>query len=393
MAANKKPSGASDAATSSLTPYERFPVGDLLFDDRNPRLVEFAVATHPTQFDLLKALYQQMAAEELAMSIAYNGYFNHEPLIIERRHDGKYTVIEGNRRLAAVQLLLSADLRRRLKATDLPDIDAIDPKRRTELATLPAIVSTRKDVWRYLGFKHVNGPATWGAYAKAQYVAQVHNDYHIPLEVIAQQIGDYSNTVERQYRGLMVIEQAEDEGVFSRGNTYKNKFYFNYIYTALDNATFREFLGVDRKARSERKPVPAAKRENLRDLCLWLYGNDQKQIEPLIRSQNPDLRILGETISQSSGVKALRNGAPLKVAHDVSLGDEQLFRTALREGKEALQRAHATLTTGYEPGDRDLIDQARDIERLANDLVDGMVKKQGRQTRPKRAQRTGRGVN
>jgi len=324
---------------SDSTRYPRYPVEKLLLDPRNPRLVEFSVPSNPTQFDLLKALYQQMAAEELAMSIAYNGYFEHEPLIIEPRADGNYTVVEGNRRLAAVKLLLSADFRRQLKATGLPDIDAIDPDRRAEISSLPAIVSTRKDVWRYLGFKHVNGPATWGAYAKAQYIAEVHNSYGVPLEDIARQIGDYSNTVERQYRGLMVIEQAEKARVFSRKNTYKDKFYFNYIYTALDNASFRKFLGIDAKSRSSRKPVPPTKKANLKDLCLWLYGDEKKHVEPLIRSQNPDLRILGETISQPSGVKALRDGAPLGVAYDVSLGDIHLFRAALRDAKQSLQRA------------------------------------------------------
>lgn len=378
----------SKAPSSTNTPYKRFPVEKLLLDPRNPRLVEFTVSKNRTQSDLLQALYQQMAAEELAMSIAYNGYFEHEPLIIEKRPDGKYTVVEGNRRLAAVRLLLSAQLRRQLKATDLPKIDSIDAGRRKEISSLPGIVSTRKDMWRYLGFKHVNGPATWGAYAKAQYVAEIHNNYGVPLEDIAKQIGDYSNTVERQYRGLMVIEQAEKAKVFSRENTYRDKFYFNYIYTALDNANFQKFLGIEGKARSLRKPVPAAKRTNLKDLCLWLYGDEKKQIEPLIRSQNPDLQTLGQTISQANGVKALRGGAPLGVAHDVSLGDVQLFRSALRDSKQALQRAHATLSTGYQAGDRDLMDQARDIEVLVNDLVDAMEVKRSRKKRPKRAKRS-----
>jgi len=371
-------------SSSDTTRYQRYPVEKLFLDSRNPRLVEFSVRANPNQSDLLKALYEQMAAEELAMSIAYNGYFEHEPLIIEPRADGNFTVIEGNRRLAAVKLLLSSDLRRQLKATDLPDIDSIDSTRRAEISTLPAIISTRKEVWRYLGFKHVNGPATWGAYAKAQYVAEVHNDYGIPLADIARQIGDYSNTVERQFRGLMVIEQAERLKVFSRKNTYRDKFYFNYIYTALDNASFRKFLGINEKTRSARSPVPLSKKGNLKELCLWLYGDKSKQAEPLIHSQNPDLGILGETIGRPTGVKALRDGAPLKVAHDVSLGDVHLFRAALRDGKQSLQRAHATLSTGYGAAEADLLDQARDIERLATDLVDEMEVKHGRTKRPTR---------
>lgn len=381
-----KPASSKDAKKGV---YERFSVDQLVLDPRNPRLVEFTVGAHPKDFDLLKALYQQMAVEEVAMSIAYNGYFEHEPLIIEARKDGKYTVIEGNRRLAAVKLLLSADLRKKLKATDLPKIDEIDRGRRKEIARLPAVVSTRKDMWRYLGFKHVNGPATWGAYAKAQYIAEVHNDYGVSLTDIALQIGDYSKVVERQYRGLMVIQQAENEQVFDRKRIYKKQFYFNYIYTALDNANFRRFLGIGSKQRTQRQPVPKSKIKALGDLCLWLYGNKDKGVSSIIRSQNPDLGILGDTLADSKGVKALRDGLPLRVAHDISKGDMHLFRAALRNAREALQRAHATLTTGYDKNDRELMQQAIDVESLARDLVDEMETKQ---RKGKRTVRKKRGV-
>ena len=127
-----------------------------------------------TRDELVKALWDEMAVEELAMSIAYNGYFEHEPLFVEDSGDGTYVVIEGNRRLAAVLLLTDAALRTKVKATKLPSISA---ERREELKTLPVMITTRKEAWRYLGFKHVNGPATWGSYAKAQYIAHVHNSY------------------------------------------------------------------------------------------------------------------------------------------------------------------------------------------------------------------------
>ena len=112
---------------------------------------------------------------------------------------------------------------------------------------LPVIVTTRQESWRYLGFKHVNGPATWGSYAKAQYIAHVHNDYDIPLEEIAKLIGDYNSTVLRMYRGLMIVEQAEDAKVFKRADIAKNKFHFNYIYTGMDYPGIINFLGLRKK--------------------------------------------------------------------------------------------------------------------------------------------------
>ncbi len=85
-----------------------------------------------------------------------------------------------------MKLLCSEDLRKEVAATDLPRISL---SARERLESLPVIKTTRKDAWQYLGFKHVNGPAKWDSYAKAQYVAQVHREFRVPLEDIASQIG------------------------------------------------------------------------------------------------------------------------------------------------------------------------------------------------------------
>ena len=45
---------------------------------------------------------------------------------------------------------------------------------RNSLNRIPVIfVNERKDAWKYIGFKHINGPAKWGSYAKAQYISQI----------------------------------------------------------------------------------------------------------------------------------------------------------------------------------------------------------------------------
>lgn len=343
------------------------PTDQLLLDPENPRLVEHGVPAGSTQAALVKSLWTMMAVEEVAMSIAYSGFFRHEPLIVEK-HDSKYVVLEGNRRLAAVRILTDDDLRESLKATSLPRIDAA---RRKSLESLPCVVTTRRDVWQYLGFKHVNGPATWGSYSKAQYVAQVHNDYGVPLEEIADQIGDTHSTVERMYRGLMVIEQAEEAKVFDRGNSI-GKFHFSHIYTGLDKQGFREFLGITDKPRSERRPVPASKMKHLEEVCRWLYGDEAKDIAPVLKSQNPDLKILDAVLQNPVGLRSLRDGLPLAVSYDAVLGDKQLFRNAMHDSKQALQRAHATLSTGFDTKDTDMIKLASELEGLASDLSSEM---------------------
>lgn len=361
--------------------YKRVDIEKLLLDTENPRLAEFGVSPDASQNDLLTTLWKELAVEEVAMSIAYSGYFEHEPLFVEEAPKGRYTVIEGNRRLAAVKLLLDAELRKRFRATNLPEISR---ERAEELKTLPVIVTTRKDSWRYLGFKHVNGPATWGSYAKAQYIAHVHNEYGVDLEDIAAQIGDSNSTVQRMYRGLMIVEQAEAAKVFDRADIAKARFYFNYIYTGMDYPGISSFLGLGTKRTGERKPVPPTKLKHLGDLFLWLYGSETRDIPSLIRSQNPDLKHLDEVLLSDVGIRALRDGLPLAVARDISQGDERVFRQALQQAKQNLQKALGTMTTGYSPQDAEALRLAQEVEELARDLVDGMSQKRTRDRREPR---------
>jgi hypothetical protein len=357
--------------------YERANIDDLRFDTSNPRLAEFGLSDETSQPDLLKQLWKEMAVEEVAASIAHNGYFEHEPLFVERGKDGKFTVIEGNRRLAAVKLLLDGSLRERLRATDLPRIST---EAANELRTLPVIVTTRKDAWRYLGFKHVNGPAPWGSYAKAQYIAHVHNEYGVPLDQIAAQLGDYTSLVQRMYRGLMIVEQAEKSKVFARANIAKSKFHFNYIYTGMDYPGIQSFLGLEQKGATQKSPVPGRKLSNLGLLMTWLYG-ERAGKPSLIKSQNPDLKNLDRVLQSEDGIRALRDGLPLYVALDISLGDEKIFVQSLQQAKAALQRAYGTLPTGYSSDDPDALKVALTIEQLAGELVDAMRLKRKRNER------------
>jgi hypothetical protein len=67
-------------------------------------------------------------------------------------------VLEGNRVLAAVKLLIDEKLRRKIGPAGIP---SISKDLSTKSETLPVIKCYRKQMWDYVGFKHVNGPQDW----------------------------------------------------------------------------------------------------------------------------------------------------------------------------------------------------------------------------------------
>ncbi|HET6247174.1 MAG TPA: ParB/Srx family N-terminal domain-containing protein [Tepidisphaeraceae bacterium] len=353
-------------------------VDDLLFDDENPRLIEYTHGKKPSQSDLLGTLWQEMAVDELVMSIVASGFFEHEPLFVIPRGK-KYVVIEGNRRLAAVQLILDKKLREEHRAGDLPDAS---PALRKSLQQLPVVITTRKGAWRYLGFKHVNGPAKWDSYPKAQYISEVHNKYQEPLDAIARQIGDKHNTVQRLYRALMVIEQAERAKKYDRDDRYKGHFSFSHLYTGLDYEGIAHFVSLTEEKSESKTPVPAKKLDELGELCLWLYGSRSRDVRPVVESQNPHLRQLDEVLKSKTATESLRAGLPLALALEASYGDERVFQNSLVQAKEALQKARGTLSTGFTAG-RELLDLGENIADLANDLLSEMRRKESRDTRGK----------
>ena len=344
-------------------------VSELAFDLRNPRLVEFDLSKSPSDTDVMEVLWEAMDVRELVLSIAASGFFQHEPMIV-MGENGKNVVIEGNRRLAAVKALLDPTL------VQAPGgaIPVIDRKAREELKRLPTIAGTREEAWRYIGFKHVNGPAKWSSYAKSEYIVKVHREFGVPLDEIARQIGDTHKTVQRLFRGMMVIEQADRMEVFNREDRSRRHFSFSHLYTGLDYPGISRFIGLRPEGDGDPEPVPADKKEQLRELCLWLYGSKKEDKPPALQSQNPDLRRLDSVLSNREAVAALRAGTGLARAFEISRPSSNVFEESLHAAKRDLEKAHSLSSTSYD-GSEPLLTIADDVVDLANDLYDQMYRK------------------
>lgn len=341
----------------------------LHFDLRNPRLAEYGINGELNEDEILEILWDAMDVQELVQSISASGFFSNEALIIAEE-DGQNVVIEGNRRLAAVKVLINPGLTAE-KSWPIPKItDAA----RKKLKKLPVIIETREEAWRYLGFKHVNGPAKWGSYAKAVYIADVHRKYKIPLVDIANQIGDRHRTVQRLFRGLMVLEQAEREKVFDREDRFNKHLSFSHLYTGLDYEGIAEYIGLSAKEEELINPIPENKISALKDVCVWLYGSRSQKISPVVQSQNPDLRRLNAVLLNRESAEALRSGIPLEKAFEISRPPSAIFESALLAAKRELTMARAYLTTGYDKSEQ-ILKIAGSIANIADDIYTELERK------------------
>lgn len=194
---------------------ELYKADDLNFDIENPRLVEFNITSSTPENKILNILWIYMAVDEIVMSILAHGFFEHEA-VYAVRENGKLIVVEGNRRLAAVKSILHPDLVEKNRMSVFSS--KITENKIKDLKNgIPVIVlDNREKAWRYIGFKHVNGAAKWGSYAKAQYIYSVHKNYNMTLEDIAEQIGDANNTVKNYSKALWLLKKLRNVFLFTQ---------------------------------------------------------------------------------------------------------------------------------------------------------------------------------
>lgn len=351
---------------------------DLHFDRANPRLAEYGIALDVSDSEIIKILWDEMDVLELVQSISASGFFPHESLIVAEE-EGKRIVIEGNRRLAAVRVILESTLAEEHGWSLPPVSDDI----RSQLLTLPAILASREDSWRYLGFKHVNGPAKWSSYAKAAYVAKIKREYGTSLVDIAHQIGDRHGTVQKIYRALMVLEQAEKEKVYDREDRFNRRLAFSHLYTGLEYDGIGSFLNLREKTDETDSPVPQSEIEKSGELLTWLYGSKKEKKPPVVKSQNPHLRQLNSVVSNRESLAALRADVDLEKAFQISQPPRYVFEQALIGAKRELATAQSYLTEGDDFSD-ELLKIAGTIANMSDDLYEEMTRKRNPSTKKQR---------
>jgi hypothetical protein len=335
---------------------EKVPVEILDFDQNNPRFTPDKRPSGSGDSAVISMLATSADLSELIQSISTSGYINIEPLIVIERN-GRLAVLEGNRRLAAVKALRDPELARAARIS-------APPMAQTQRDTLEELlvyrVATEDDARDLIGFKHINGPQAWDAFAKARFAARWLDDehrkeaagqQHLTLQQIADRMGDQHMTIHRMVAALYVLDQAENRELYDISDRKKKSFSFSHLYTGLAYEEFTNYLGMprpDRASDPDRNPVPETKFDELRNLLIWLYGSKERDLEPAVRSQNPDLARLREVLASPAAISILAERNSLDEAVISATPVDIRFQSHLIAANAELQHAVSTLE-GFDP--------------------------------------------
>ena len=375
------------ADQTELEVTAKVPVERLRLDRMNPRLI--GQADRASDESIIARLYRGAEIDELLQSISTNGYLDIEPLVVMRHTEaGLLVVLEGNRRLVALRLLREPDLAGRIASSErlrikVPKVD------RSLRATLDQVsvyrVAGREKARSFIGFKHINGPAKWDAYAKARFAADWYRTGRpdgASLEEIAGSIGDRHDTIKRMVSAIYVLEQAEGERLFEIDDRNTRKFNFSHLYTALSRAQYMDYLGLGRswvRYDPSPDPVPAERLEALKKVMVWIFGSKTADALPVVQSQNPDIKRLGEVLAHAEARHVLETTHDLGRAHESTEPVDTRFTASLLRARDAIRDAAGSLRA-YDGTDGSLLDVAEDVKETADSVYSSMERKHRRAT-------------
>lgn len=332
-------------------------IDKLFFDELNPRLPN-RLLNVGDEIVVLDYMIRYGNIDELMESIAVNGYSDAEPLLVVAKGDGQnYTVVEGNRRLAAVKLLSHPEYAK-VKTKTIQDIVAGAENIPTEIPVV--VYSSREAILDYLGYRHITGVKEWGSLEKARYLDQLYINHKDEkgnvYSTLAKMIGSKRSYVLRLHQALKLYDLANENAYYGE-DIGEEDISFSWIYTAISQSSILEFLNIQDDNSAFFSNL---NEENYKKLFVWLFGREKKV------SDSRQIGDLARIISAPDAISMFDKGASIEEAFIYTDGPGTAFVKLLVNCKNSLSQALNTIPqmNAIPEECKDIIENIKRIVRL-----------------------------
>ena len=370
---------SKDTSLGKDKKIEMVNLSDLDFDPRNPR---FGIKGNErkNQTDILDFIVRDFSIDDVLSSISVNGYFTAEPLICREQSNGRLTVMEGNRRLAAC-LVLSGDPRAANQTKKRSVFLQLQQNsHRPEFAKVPIIRfgehEQERDLLSYLGVRHIAASQGWDSYAKANWISRAVEEAGLTLSEISTMTGDQNKTVQRLLEGFYFINQLIESGDFIPGNCARKgrgsnpEFPFSWIYTLLYYPKARKFVGLPDGPKMN--PVPKEKIKSAAMLITRMLG-DKTQVKPAAIDDSRNIGNLAAILDDPEKVELLSRGETVENIDFETLPIEKRLQSGLTDCKDILGSLVSALEAT--PPSSDIAENYTQLARQVNNLANSVAKK------------------
>lgn len=344
----------------------RIKIDNLKFDKDNPRLPQKLIGNEQ-EADVIDYMLRNGNILELMKSIAETGYSDAEPLlVVQDEADGKYIVVEGNRRLTAIKLLNNPELAKVRKES----VREILSEAKVIPEDVPVIIyDKRQDILDYLGYRHITGVKEWGPLEKARYLEQlyfIHNgeqNRETIYSKLAKMIGSKANYVYKLHQALKLYDKANDEAYYGAKIT-EEQISFSLITTALGYNEIVEFLGLND---SQNDILENLNEKNFEKLFLWLFDKESQKV-----FDSRQISALAEIVAKPAALEKLENGSSIEEAVLYTEAPAKAFMDMLSNAKKSLKQAsEAVAQLSEEPvGAKELLEENEKIIKMIRGGLD-----------------------
>ena len=388
------------AGKGNRKPQLDIPINLIDLDPLNPRIVSYTNGNKElSQIDLISILYEYFDTQTVAMSLAANGYFDEEPVIIVPNSlpegflfdkfadpdilaeeikklvetgEIKFTVVEGNRRVSSIKLLLDNKLREKIgveksypsttSAAIIKDIEKI-----------PCIIYlNRDDVSKYLGVRHISGLLKWEAFAKAAYIndtieSEIRKgiEDNTAVKNVQDIVGDRSDTIRKQYIAYKLFIEARDDIDFDVTPLRNN---FSLLTVLYNSPGIREYMNVNSysKVNLKERIVAPENLQNFENVLTWIFGNSKKGEQPILTDSRNITNKLSYVVNNESARNYLIKYKDLDGAFEHTNGEKEFLSKNLTKAARAIQTS-LHFAFRYKK-DEDLLKQVQELEELLTAL-------------------------
>ena len=284
------------------------------------RVFDEDVQRRTTAFVLGRA---QEHVQDLIASIRENGWLDVDSILVRRRETGRFLVIEGNRRVAALKYL---QRRHEEGALDLGKLDS------GLFSRIPVVLYGDVDERQHMvmmGLHHISGKRRWPAVNRALAMRQLYEKSGHDSDAVCNALGVSKREFNLSMRTLALVD-AYKAGDY--GDQFKSDQY-NLFREVLKSPAIRDWMGWDEAAGA------AAREPNLQRLFSWMSrepdfeeGNEEGQDvdarttrEPVITTGG-HVRELARIVQDPDAVRRLDDTRSLQEA---TLSSELLVKSEI----------------------------------------------------------------
>jgi ParB-like nuclease domain len=324
---------------------EKISVTFLDFDPENPRFLGAETSDEAA----VKRMMEQENLDELVGSIGNQGFFPGEPLLISRNPNApdRYIVVEGNRRLAALRALSGAIPKSRLtnSVAQLVSQALFKP---TEVDCF--VFEERRDILKYLGFRHISGPKRWDPLAKARYLADLVRNFYSDLSLdaqlraVARDIGSRHDYVAQLLTALNLYDRAKARNFYDLQRVDANDVSFSLLSTALSYSNIVSFLDLTSRGVVI---VDSINDAHAKELLSWMFA--QNQTGDTVLGESRELKRLAAVVASPRAVAELRKTESLEQAYVFTSGPTEAFNKLLGEIESNIASSIGLLSGDFHP--------------------------------------------